>query len=1186
MKKLNYILYFLFLSCFAWSQNNSNSAKFRKEVSLNLAWETIVKEEAPQSEERFVSHPKIDAQWQKVDVPHNWDQYYGYRRMKHGNLHGTAWYHKGLKIDKVEKGKRLFLYFEGVGSYATVWVNGKKVGEHKGGRTTFTVDITKAVIFDAENNIMVKAGHPSFIADLPWVCGGCSGEWGFSEGSQPMGIFRPVTLVITDAIRIEPFGVHIWNDKTISKEKAILHTTTEIKNYGNSNGNLTVVNTLLDKDGKEIVSSRTEIKSNPGETIEIAQTLPEIKEPNLWSPGNPYMYQLSTTIYENKKVIDQIVTPYGIRWVSWPINRAGKDNRFYINDEPLFVNGTCEYEHLIGNSHSFSNAQIHSRIEQIKAAGFNAFREAHQPHNLLYQDELDKNGILFWSQFSAHIWYDTPEFKENFKVLLREWIKERRNSPSVVMWGLQNESTIPKEFAAECTKIIQEMDPLSASQRLVTTCNGGEGTDWNVVQNWSGTYGGDPFNYDTEISQQLLNGEYGAWRTADLHTEGAFDQQGVHSENRFSQLMEIKVREAESVKDKIAGQFNWLFSSHENPGRVQNGEGYRDIDKVGPVNYKGLFTVWGEPLDAYYMYRANYVSGKESPMVYIVSHSWPNRWDSPGVKSGIDVYSNCDEVELFNDVNKSSLGKIKNPGLGQHFQWNNVNIKYNVLYAVGYVNGKAVAKDYVVLSTLPKSPAFKTLLQDRSEVVKPKKGYNYIYRVNSGGQEVIDTFGNNWLADTHKSAEDTWGSLSWTDNFKQLPDFYASQRSTSDPIAGTKNEALFQDFRYGIDKLRYEFPAPDGEYLVELYFIEPWYGTGGGLNCKGWRLFDIAINDATVAKDFDIWSEAGHDKALKKTFIVKSKNGKIIISFPTVRAGQAILSAIAIASKDKTVKAAAASPGNIQNVALNSEAKPVYKIASWLDNTKKQYLDSDIIFTQLPSLVFGADYLQFSTASKARNTSGSFVCKEESDIYVMIDSKVKTPLAWLSDYKKVEGTAKNSSGVEFLVYHKTVKKGEKVLFGTNGITAGNAAMYSIAVVPTYDMGEANDSRPVVIFEAEKAKTTGTGIEKGNFKKSDYIEFTKNTANSIQFEVKPGVAGIYLMRFKFMNRNEKPVKVKFQIEDAYGILLRNDTIEFFPSPEKWKILNTTSGGYINAGTYKITIESEEMKGLLLDSFEFQ
>ncbi|WP_289057663.1 malectin domain-containing carbohydrate-binding protein [uncultured Flavobacterium sp.] len=1174
---MNRIVFFIFCFfsslCFVWSQSK-DSGKFRKEISLNSSWETVILDNLPLKEEDFVENPKTDSNWQKVSVPHNWDQYYGFRRTKHGNLHGTAWYKKTLKLDKKESSKQYFLYFEGVSSYATVWVNGKKVGEHKGGRTTFTLDISKAVFFDKENIILVKASHPSFIADLPWVCGGCSGEWGFSEGSQPMGIFRPVSLVITNNVRIQPFGVHIWNDKSVSKQKAILHTTTEIKNYSTSQRNLTVENILLDASGKKVVIIKSDNKINSGETKEIAQTLPEIQNPKLWSPSNPYLYKLVTSVYENGKIIDQLTTTYGIRWVSWPVSRDGKDNRFFINDEPVFINGVCEYEHLIGKSHSFSDEMIHSRIEQIKAGGFNAFREAHQPHNLLYQKELDENGILFWSQFSAHIWYDTPEFKENFKTLLREWIKERRNSPSVVMWGLQNESTIPKEFAEECTQIIREMDPLSASQRIVTTCNGGEGTDWNVVQNWSGTYGGDPLKYHLEMTTQLLNGEYGAWRSADLHTEGDFDQKGTLSENRFSQLMEIKVREAESVKDKIAGQFNWLFASHENPGRVQNGEGFRDIDKVGPVNYKGLFTIWGEPLDAFYMYRANYVSNKTNPMVYIVSHTWPSRWEKPGIKSGIDIYSNCDEVELFNDVNKSSLGKLKNPGIGQHFQFNNVNIQYNVLYAVGYVNGKAVAKDYIVLNNFPKAPSFDTLTSEKTDITKAQKGYNYIYRVNCGGSELTDSAGNTWFTDTHKNSQNTWGSLSWTDNFEKLPDFFASQRTTFDPINVTKDSELFQSFRYGVDKLRYEFPAPDGEYLVELYFTEPWYGTGGGMDCKGWRLFDVAINNNIVLKDFDIWAEAGHDNALKKTFKVKSTNGKIVISFPNVKASQAIISAIAIATKDIHARPAEESPKNIQNVSLNS--KNDFKIASWLDINSKQFSNSDVSFTELPSEVFGADYLQFSDVNIP---SGNLDLSKDSNVYIIIPVFEPVP-DWLKGFTKLEEKAKNSLNFSFDVYKKEIKKTDKVEFGKAG------SHFTIAVVPTYDMGEKDDSRPVVIIEAEKTKTTGIGIEKGNFKKADYIEFTKKTNNSIEFEVKPGVAGIYLMRFRFMNRNETPMKVKFKMEDAYGILMRNDTIEFFPSPEKWKILNTTSGGYINAGTYKITLEGDDLKGLMLDNFEFQ
>lgn len=1178
MRYLTYIL-FIALACLSSCKKKDDLTEVRKVISLNKDWQSIVLDSISKPEKDFVKTIKTDTSWKQVSVPHNWDQYYGYRRSSHGNLHGTAWYYKTLELEASNKEKQHFLFFEGVGSYATVWVNGKKVGEHKGGRTTFTLNISDAITFDAENKIIVKAHHPSFIADLPWVCGGCSGEWGFSEGSQPMGIFRPVSLIITNDIKIEPFGVHIWNDNSTTRDKAVLHVSTEIKNYGTSTKNILVINTLLDKEGKEIASVKSEIK-NISDVKELKQTLPEIKNPSLWSPKNPYLYQLSTKIYENEELVDAITIPYGIRWVSWPIDRKGDDNRFFINDEPLFINGTCEYEHAIGKSHSFSNTEIKTRIEQVKAAGYNAFREGHQPHNLKYQEHLDKEGILFWSQFSAHIWYDTPEFKANFKTLLREWIKERRNNPSVVMWGLQNESTIPKAFAEECIQIIRELDPTSARQRIVTTCNGGEGTDWNVIQNWSGTYGGNPYNYGEELTTQLLNGEYGAWRTADLHTEGDFNQKGALSENRFSQLMEIKVREAESVKNEIVGQYHWLLYSHENPGRTQNGEGYRDIDKVGPINYKGIFTIWGEPLDAFYMYRANYVSKKESPMVYIVSHSWPNRWLSAGIKNDIDVYSNCDEVELFNDVDNSSLGKLKNSGIkGEHFTWSNVNIRYNVLYAVGYVNGKAVAKDYIILNNLPEAPNFNKLVSGNNDILKPQVGYNYIYRVNSGGANYEDTFGNTWFADVHQTKDDTWGSKSWTDSFEDLPAFYASQRTTFDAIKNTKDWKLFQDFRYGADKLLYEFPVPEGDYLVELYFNEPWYGVGGGMNCKEWRVFDIAINNKVVEKNLDIWSEVGTNTALKKTYKVNVKNGRLNISFPIAKSGQAVISAIAIASLDKNIQLANASPKNIQNAFTNTD----YEVVSWLNITDKQYQNSDVNFTQLPSLLFGADYIRFPNVIK-EEIVGSFISKEHSNIYIAVDAKSIEKPNWLNDFEETTDTIQNSKGTLFVVYQKEAEKGEKIVFESVKNCA-DCDMYTIAVIPVYNMDE-KENRAILKLEAENGTATGYGIKKAFFKKSDYIEFTQNTKNSLTFIVNPGVANMYLMRYRFMNMNDNPIKVRLKIEDANGILLRNDDIEFPIQKEKWKILNTTSGGFINAGTYKITIESNNMKGLRLESFEFQ
>ncbi len=138
-----------------------NASAQRQDISLNASWLTSLN----------------NKEWKKVNIPHNWDDYYGYRRLLHGNLHGDAVYKRIVTIKQSKKGKRFFLFFEGVGSYATVFLNNKKVGEHNGGRTTFTIDVTDVIKADgSKNELMVKASHPANIKDQPWVCGGCSEE--------------------------------------------------------------------------------------------------------------------------------------------------------------------------------------------------------------------------------------------------------------------------------------------------------------------------------------------------------------------------------------------------------------------------------------------------------------------------------------------------------------------------------------------------------------------------------------------------------------------------------------------------------------------------------------------------------------------------------------------------------------------------------------------------------------------------------------------------------------------------------------------------------------------------------------------------------------------------------------------------------------------------------------------------
>lgn len=800
----------------------------------------------------------------RVNVPNNLDDYYGYRQLKHGNLHGTATYEKHFSVHK-QTGKRYFLQLEGVGTFATVKVNRKSYPKELVGRTSFMLDISDA-LREGDNALNIKVEHPAMQTNNPWPCGGCSSEWGFSEGSQPFGIFRPVSLIETDEVRVEPFGVHVWNNEVCDS----VFVDTEVKNYSDHEQTIEVISKLSLSSGKTAFRQAGKITLKAGET-QVVRHQAKVSDAHLWGITDPYLYTLSSIIKREGKTIDDVATPFGIRSISWPVLRQKqaalrgdsaqmdkKDGRFYLNGSPVFINGTCDYEHLFGQSHAFSHEQIASRVKMMRQAGFNAFREAHQPHNLYYQQLLDEQGMLFWSQFSAHVWYDTSAFRKNFKRLLRRWIKERRNSPSVILWGIQNESVMPKDFTEECAAIIREMDPTAQTMRAITTCNGGEGSDWNVIQNWSGTYGGTADKYDQELKQpnQLLNGEYGAWRTLGfrssdaekLHAGDAKALSKAYTEDAFVSLLSKKAMLAESAKDSVCGHFQWLFVSHENPGRVQPDEAYRRIDKVGPFNYKGLLTPWEQPTEGFYWYRNHYT--KVQPDTLTPTAADRNR-----------------------------------------------------------------------------------------DLLKPAEGYTYLYRVNCGGDAVTDSYGSEWEQD------DSVYSHSWAERFGMNP-FTASQGHITSRIHGLKSSSaasqhaaapdakLFQYFRWGRHALNYQFAVPDGEYRVELYFAEPWLGKheGTGIDCDGERIFDVAINDSVVVDDLDLWAEAGFAGACKKVVDVKVKGGLLTISFPEVKVGEAIISAIAIAAK-----------GEIGDAEKWNTAFKGSKPASGMSKTYWADLDKDVV---------------------------------------------------------------------------------------------------------------------------------------------------------------------------------------------------------------------------------------------------
>lgn len=789
-----------------------------------------------------------------LQLPHNWDDYYGYRQLQHGNLHGRARYERDFTLQGVTREANTMmlaqqhynLRLEGVGTYVSVWLNGYEVCRHRpAGRVVTDLDITEYLrVGDprSSNHLIIECEHPSNITDMPWVCGGCSSESGFSEGSAPFGLFRNVLIEATDQLRIEPFGVHAWSNAA----RDTVWVDTEVHNYS-SHGEECVLQTIVEgKVRKEMFNLASRSTYIAHQVIPMTGVTLEA-----WSTQHPQLYTISTTVMHGSQhvVADKAHTKVGFAEVRWPErdaagNVTGQDHRFYLNDQPTFINGTSEYEHLYGQSHALLYDEIDRRCQVVKQMGFNAFRDAHQPHNLRYQEVWEESGIMWWPQFSAHIWYDTPQFRQNFKTLLRQWVKERRNNPAIILWGLQNESVLPEDFARECCEIIREMDPKCAGShqpgasrtgRLITTCNGGTGTDWNVVQNWSGTYGGNVEEYGRELAQpdQLLNGEYGGWRSYGFHdmqdrqSFADFDPRAPWSEEHLCQLLHRKMQLAYQERDHVCGQFQWPLFSHDNPGRQQPDEGYRLIDKIGPINYKGLISAFWEPTDAYYLYITwgAFLRGE-----------WP-----AGFKSPMDMTA-------------------------------------REMVILGYKHESIPLPDYLLDPEATEAACRPALhkFAGKTSLLAPESDRTYVYRYNCGGDQVTDSYGNVWMGDDTRFCTN-WSMLPQYNDGLDLNPVLGSQDMVRgwalDPVqddgqllCAKADQPLLRSYRFGRHELRFAFPLPVGRVVqVDMWFV----------------------NTRHYAYHVGYKTRVGLD-------------GQLVITFPRVKIGQAKVSCIAI-SMDRLV---------------------------------------------------------------------------------------------------------------------------------------------------------------------------------------------------------------------------------------------------------------------------------------------
>lgn len=591
----------------------------------------------------------------RVDLPHTWnaqDALSGKQDYKRG----IGNYTKRIFIRPEWQSKRLFLRFEGANSVSNVFVNGKHIGEHRGGYGAFIFEITDKVEYGKENTLLVRVNNGEQLDVMPLV-----GDFNFYGG-----IYRDVHLLLTDNLCISPLdyassGLYLIQQQVTDKQAAVCARV----NLSNGTEELqkAVVRLQVNDGGKTVYETEKEVSMTPHTDVQVEDIEFVLKNPRLWNgTQDPFMYQAVVTLIKNGKELDKVEQPLGLRYYT-----TDPDKGFFLNGKHLPLHGVCRHQERaeVGNALRPVHHEEDTRI--MLDMGVNAVRLAHYPQATYMYDLMDKNGIVTWAEipfvgpggYADKGFVDQLSFRENGKEQLKEMIRQHYNHPSICFWGLFNElkeqGDNPVEYIKELNVMAHREDPT----RPTTSASNQDGalnfiTDniaWNRYDGW---YGATPATLATWLDAthkkhpqiKIAISEYGAGASI-YHQQDSLVQtvpgSWWHPENWQTEY-HIQNWKIISERPYVWGSFVWNMFDF---GAAHRTEG----DRPG-VNDKGLVTHDRKiKKDAYYFYRANW---NPEPMVYIAGRRNVNQ-----VKPFVDVqvFSNVEEVILM--VNGRQCGKVR-----------------------------------------------------------------------------------------------------------------------------------------------------------------------------------------------------------------------------------------------------------------------------------------------------------------------------------------------------------------------------------------------------------------------------------------------------------------------------------------------------------------------------------------------
>lgn len=527
-----------------------------------------------------------------IAVPGSWNEQFADSR----DYLGLAWYEREFYLPNAWKGQKIYLRI-GSANYSTkIWVNGKPLGAHEGGHLPFAFEISSVAQWGVKNRISIRIENILKPSRVP--TGGVKGGFFSSYPSANFDFFPFAGLNRAVWVFSVPAGASI---RDVTLKTSFSGATGQVEVAVEKTGKATTGKVTVSGNGG---SFSGDLKFS-GDQASATVSIPNVR---LWSPDDPFLYEVSVSIGDGKTTLDHYVLETGVRTI------AVNDKQILLNGKPIFLKGFGKHEDFPIYGRGFAPPVVVKDYSLLKWVGANSYRTSHYPYDEEYMRMADREGILIIDEIPAVGLYfhgdegELAERQARCKQYIEELIARDKNHPSVVMWSVANEpfpekmnltATNPEPAAPNSTALFKELVDLVKKNdptRLVTIVGvmGGpiewlELTDVACINRYWGWYTNPgEIAVGANILSKELDDLYARLKRPIIVSEfGADTYPGMHSEQpeMFTEEYQTEFIKAYldvmDTKDFVAGAHVWAFSD------FKTGQG---VIRFGGINYKGVFT--------------------------------------------------------------------------------------------------------------------------------------------------------------------------------------------------------------------------------------------------------------------------------------------------------------------------------------------------------------------------------------------------------------------------------------------------------------------------------------------------------------------------------------------------------------------------------------------------------------------